>query len=162
MHVESHFSSRSSMFDIVRNNKKVAQIILALIILPFAFWGVESYIGGMGRTDSVAEVGGSKISKTEFEQALREQQEQLRASLAGRLAGAGEMQRRLVLLGAPAHPRELGLDVQQLARDYRRARLIRRRYTLLDALEDLGWLDRAVAELCAPGGFWGEPAQPQP
>lgn len=87
---------------------------------------------------------------------------QLRASLAGRLAGAGEMQRRLVLLGAPAHPRELGLDVQQLARDYRRARLIRRRYTLLDALEDLGWLDRAVAELCAPGGFWGEPAQPQP
>lgn len=72
------------MFDIVRNNKKVAQIILALIILPFAFWGVESYIGGMGRTDSVAEVGGSKISKTEFEQALREQQEQLRASLAGR------------------------------------------------------------------------------
>ncbi len=71
------------MFDIVRNNKKIAQGILALIILPFAFWGVDSYVGNSGGGD-VASVGGSKISQLEFEQALREQQDRLRPSLGGR------------------------------------------------------------------------------
>ncbi|MBC5768479.1 iron-containing alcohol dehydrogenase [Ramlibacter albus] len=78
----------------------------------------------------------------------------LRQSLASRLVPAREMQRRLATLGAPTHPHDLGLDVATLAADYRRARLIRRRYTLLDLLEDLGWLDRAVGELCGPQGFW--------
>ena len=36
------------MFDAVRNNKKIIQIILALIVLPFAFWGVESYVRNAG------------------------------------------------------------------------------------------------------------------
>jgi len=49
------------MFDSVRNNKKIVQIILALIILPFAFWGVESYIRNVGSGGDVASVGGSKI-----------------------------------------------------------------------------------------------------
>jgi peptidyl-prolyl cis-trans isomerase D len=73
------------MFDRVRNNKRIVQIILALIILPFAFWGVESYIrnvGGVG--DTVATVGTSKISQAEFREALREQQERLRPTLGGR------------------------------------------------------------------------------
>jgi peptidyl-prolyl cis-trans isomerase D len=35
---------RMSMFDIVRNNKKITQVFLAVITLPFAFWGVESYV----------------------------------------------------------------------------------------------------------------------
>lgn len=72
------------MFDIVRNNKKFAQGILALIILPFAFWGVESYMGNSGGGGNVASVGDSKISLAEFQQALREQQDRLRPSLGGR------------------------------------------------------------------------------
>ena len=73
------------MFDSVRGNKKVVQIILALIILPFAFWGVESYIRNVGgSSDTVASVGGSKISLAEFQQALREQQDRLRPVLGGR------------------------------------------------------------------------------
>ena len=32
--------------------------------------------------------------------------------------------------------------------------MIRRRFTGLDLLHDLGWLERAVGELFAPGGFW--------
>lgn len=40
-----------------------------------------------------------------------------------------------------------------LATDYRRARLIRRRYTILDCLEDLGWLQRGIDALFAPDGF---------
>jgi glycerol-1-phosphate dehydrogenase [NAD(P)+] len=50
---------------------------------------------------------------------------------------------------------ELGVPLAKLAADYRRARLIRRRYTVLDVLEDLGWLDEAIGALFSPQGFWG-------
>lgn len=100
------------MFDIVRNNKMIAQGILALIILPFAFWGVDSYVGNMGGGNDVASVGGSKISVVEFQEALREQQDRLRPTLGGRdpaLLESPELrqavldnliQRRLLLLDA--------------------------------------------------------------
>jgi glycerol-1-phosphate dehydrogenase [NAD(P)+] len=57
--------------------------------------------------------------------------------------------------GASAHPHDLGVPLTKLAADYRRARLIRRRYTILDLLEDLGWLDRGIAALMADDGLWG-------
>jgi glycerol-1-phosphate dehydrogenase [NAD(P)+] len=82
----------------------------------------------------------------------------LRDALGGRLVGAHTMQQRLRALGAAAHPADLGIGFAALAADYRRARLIRRRYTLLDLLDDLGWLERAVADLFAPQGFWGRQA----
>jgi hypothetical protein len=73
------------MFDFVGRNKRVAQVILAIIALPFAFFGVDSYIRRMetGEQD-VARVGGDKISRAEFDAALREQQERLRASMRDR------------------------------------------------------------------------------
>ncbi|MDP2795115.1 MAG: SurA N-terminal domain-containing protein, partial [Sulfurisoma sp.] len=71
------------MFDTVRNNKKVIQIVLALIVLPFAFWGVESYVSNAGGGADVATVGGVGISQQEFQQSLREQQERLRPMLGG-------------------------------------------------------------------------------
>jgi len=83
---------------------------------------------------------------------------ELHKTLAARWIGAGVMQQRLQSLGAAAHPADLGIGLAALAADYRRARLIRRRYTLLDLLDDLGWLDRAVADLFAPAGFWGRQA----
>ncbi|MCP5268618.1 MAG: SurA N-terminal domain-containing protein [Zoogloeaceae bacterium] len=69
------------MFDAVRNNKKIVQGILALIILPFAFWGVESYVSGVGPGNDVATVGESKISTYQFEQAWREQMDRMRQQL---------------------------------------------------------------------------------
>jgi glycerol-1-phosphate dehydrogenase [NAD(P)+] len=78
----------------------------------------------------------------------------LRTALARQLIGARDMQQRLRAIGGAADPRDLGIGLAKLAADHRRARLIRRRYTVLDLLDDLGWLDRAVAELFAPGGFW--------
>lgn len=79
----------------------------------------------------------------------------LKARLSDRLVPAAEIQARLVRCGAAAHPRDLGVSLAALACDHRRARLIRRRYTLLDCLDDLGWLDLAIGELFAAGGFWG-------
>ncbi len=69
------------MFDAVRNNKKIVQIFLALIALPFAFFGVESYVRNAGTGDDVARIGDVKITAQQFQQALRDQQERLRAQL---------------------------------------------------------------------------------
>lgn len=69
------------MFDSVRNNKKIVQIFLALITLPFAFFGVDSYVRNSGAGRDMASVGDSKISVPQFEQAMRERQDQMRQAL---------------------------------------------------------------------------------
>ena len=78
----------------------------------------------------------------------------LRERLRATLVPAATMARWLSACGAASHPSDLGITVSKLAADYRRARLIRRRYTILDCLEDLGWLDTAVASLVTDTGFW--------
>ncbi len=69
------------MFDAVRNNKKIVQVFLALITLPFAFWGVDSYVRNSGAGTDIASVGDTKITVQQFDQAMRERQEQLRQAL---------------------------------------------------------------------------------
>ncbi|MDD2885537.1 MAG: SurA N-terminal domain-containing protein [Dechloromonas sp.] len=67
------------MFDAVRNSKRIVQVFLALIMLPFAFFGVESYVNNSGQGGDVASIGDIKITQQEFQQVLRDQQERLRA-----------------------------------------------------------------------------------
>ncbi len=69
------------MFDAVRNNKRIVQVFLVLITLPFAFFGLESYVGSASDADHVAKIGDSKITQQQFQQAVREQQERLTASM---------------------------------------------------------------------------------
>jgi peptidyl-prolyl cis-trans isomerase D len=57
----------------------LAKIILAVITIPFALWGVESYVRTTPGQDSVATVGGDKISSVEFNNAVRNQLDQFRA-----------------------------------------------------------------------------------
>ncbi len=68
------------MFDFVHDNKKMVQIVLALIILPFAFWGVDSYRSG-GGVEPVAKVNKEKISPQEFDFALRQHQNRMREAM---------------------------------------------------------------------------------
>lgn len=68
------------MFDFVQQRKRIIQIILALVMLPFALWGIQSYRVS-GNSDFVAAVGDQKISPEEFERALRDQRERLRQLL---------------------------------------------------------------------------------
>lgn len=70
------------MFDFVHEKKRLVQIVLAIIILPFAFWGVDSYRRS-GDTEAPATVNGNKITQQDFENALRQQQERLRQMLGG-------------------------------------------------------------------------------
>jgi peptidyl-prolyl cis-trans isomerase D len=69
------------MFDFVHENKKVTQLVLALIILPFALWGVSSYDRSGNSAEVAATVNGAKITQQEFENALRQQQDRMRQQL---------------------------------------------------------------------------------
>jgi peptidyl-prolyl cis-trans isomerase D len=103
------------MFDAVRNNKRIVQVFLGLITLPFAFWGVDSYIRGTGAGSDLAKVGDTKISVQQFEQALRERQEQMRqtmgASFRPELMNSPEV--RLGILNGLIDQRLLLLEASQ-------------------------------------------------
>lgn len=71
------------MFDLIRNNRRIAQVILALLILPFAFWGIESYFTS-GGSDAVATVSGVRIAERDFQQQLADQREALRQQMGER------------------------------------------------------------------------------
>lgn len=73
------------MFDWIHNNKRFAQVILALITLPFAFFGLDSYFRSSDASAPVASVGGQTITQLEFNIALREHQEALQSRTGGRL-----------------------------------------------------------------------------
>ena len=47
------------MFDFVHNHKLLLQIILGLIMLPFAFFGLESYQRVFNSNAEVADVAGT-------------------------------------------------------------------------------------------------------
>jgi peptidyl-prolyl cis-trans isomerase D len=66
------------MYDFVYKNKRIVQIILALMILPFAFVGIDSYVRDIGNEQDVAKVAGKPVTAADFENALRSQQDQMR------------------------------------------------------------------------------------
>jgi len=68
------------MFDHIRNNKRIIQVVLVIMIVPFALFGLDAYVSGDAR-DGVASVGDASISTYEFQENLREQQDRLRQQL---------------------------------------------------------------------------------
>jgi peptidyl-prolyl cis-trans isomerase D len=66
------------MFDFIYRRKRVVQFILALITLPFAFFGVNYYFRSASGGQEVATVAGQEISQQEFAVSLREQQNRMR------------------------------------------------------------------------------------
>jgi len=69
------------MYDLIYKHKRIVQVILALITLPFAFFGVDYYFRQTGGADTVAKVGDYKVSQAEFDEVLREQQDRMRQTL---------------------------------------------------------------------------------
>lgn len=72
------------MFNFVGNNKRLAQIIVAIIVLPFAFFGIDQYFRGADVSRGMATVGDYRISPQEFNQALRERQDAIQRMLDNR------------------------------------------------------------------------------
>lgn len=63
----------------------LAKLILALITVPFALWGVESYVRSAPGPDTIANVDGDKITAVEFNNAIRGQLEQFRTQFGGNI-----------------------------------------------------------------------------
>ncbi|MBL0292045.1 MAG: sn-glycerol-1-phosphate dehydrogenase [Betaproteobacteria bacterium] len=78
----------------------------------------------------------------------------LRDRLSGHLPRAQVVRDRLAIQGLPVHPDALGVGVVAFAKDYKRAAMIRRRFTIFDLLIDVDLFDDAIAAITRPGGFW--------
>jgi len=71
------------MFEYVKSHKIVTGIILFLLAIPFAFFGIDFYFQGGDVVGQVAKVDGTPISQQEYAQALQSRQEQLRQAMGG-------------------------------------------------------------------------------
>jgi peptidyl-prolyl cis-trans isomerase D len=73
------------MFDFVKSRRIVTGIILGLLAIPFAFFGIDFYFRGGDPADQVAKVAGTRITGREYSEALRQRQESLRQSMRGQV-----------------------------------------------------------------------------
>jgi glycerol-1-phosphate dehydrogenase [NAD(P)+] len=107
----------------------------------------------LGRGEVAARAREETAAKHVEGQALAARLGRLRAvwpGLAARIAARGWTAERLAAhlraAGAAAEPADIGLAMADLRRSVPAARFLRRRYTVLDLLEETGLLRRAVAE----------------
>src|SRR5919112_4350687 len=85
---------------------------------------------------------------------LREVWAELRERITEQLVTADKLREMLWAAGCPTSPEEIGLSVKDFKATYNRARMLRKRYTILDVANETGILDECVEELFAPDGFW--------
>ena len=58
----------------------IAWVIVGLLIVPFALWGINSYFDG-GAGAVVAEVNGEEIGLRDYQRSLQQQRERMRSLL---------------------------------------------------------------------------------
>jgi peptidyl-prolyl cis-trans isomerase D len=59
----------------------LAKLILALISIPFALWGIDSYFNASARNELVAEVGDSGVTRQAFTEMLKLQASRMRQAM---------------------------------------------------------------------------------
>lgn len=69
------------MYDFIYKRKRLVQLVLGLITLPFAFFGVNYYFRSGAHEGEVAMVGSSKITQNDFNKTLQEQQLRMQQAL---------------------------------------------------------------------------------
>lgn len=69
------------MLETFRTHSKgwLAKLILALITVPFALWGIDSYLQGAGSNVAIAKVDGQSVTAQEFGNALQNLRNQMQA-----------------------------------------------------------------------------------
>ena len=87
----------------------------------------------------------------------RDQWADISDRLRGQLLPPAELRRLMAALDAAATPTEIGVTPERLRADLLAARMIRRRYTMLDLAAELGLLDIIVEEVVneITGATWG-------
>ncbi|MEY3219517.1 MAG: hypothetical protein RIT27_874 [Pseudomonadota bacterium] len=66
-----------------RTQSWIAWLVVGMIIVPFALWGIHEYAGDTDK-NTVAVVNGADIPLMEYDRSTREQLQQFRASMAGK------------------------------------------------------------------------------
>lgn len=84
----------------------------------------------------------------------------VRRRCAPQLLSPQEVMDRLRAVGAPHHPSLISMDWERFRLSHYKVPLIRSRYTLVDALVDLGVFEDVVDHLFSPDGFWGRHTAP--
>lgn len=69
------------MFDFIRNNRRFAQLVLALLMIPLGIFGIDFLQMGGGGGDAVAKVGKQEVSVVDFDQAIRQQTDAMRQQM---------------------------------------------------------------------------------
>lgn len=74
------------MLETFREHSKgwLAKLILALITIPFALWGVDSYLKDAGSNVAVAEVDGQTVTAQEFANELQDLRNRMQAEAQGK------------------------------------------------------------------------------
>jgi len=67
------------MLEAIRRRKRIAQLILLILIIPFAFFGIEHYFSSGPARHEVATVGSAPITVTALREALEQQSERMRS-----------------------------------------------------------------------------------
>jgi len=117
------------MFDFVQKNRRVVQVILAILILPFAIWGIESYTRVAGGRDAVASVNGLEITRRELDEEMVKQIERVKEAFGAQIDPAA--------LDTPEARRALleGLIAQRLVTsEAARRHLFMSRAAVIDAI----------------------------
>lgn len=114
-----------------------------------------SFMAANAETEVLAKAAAPRVVESRLDR-LKESWPRLAERLRQSLPGGETVRRRLEMAGAPASAASIGIGEIKHARDYLRARLIRRRFTGLDVLHELGWLDAMVGDLFAADGFWSK------
>ncbi|RLA08366.1 MAG: hypothetical protein DRQ51_02750 [Gammaproteobacteria bacterium] len=73
-----------SLSDGIKNSKVLAYTIVIVIIVPFALFGIQSYLGG-GGDSYVADIDGDTISTTELDNAYNQQRYNLISQFGGKI-----------------------------------------------------------------------------
>ena len=80
--------------------------------------------------------------------------ETLKERLNVQLLGPAKMQGMIRTAGAPYLPEQIGITYERLKDSYRKAQLIRKRYTVLDLAFETGMWTRCTDAIFSGNGFW--------
>lgn len=105
----------------------------------------------------VEETRAKYISKEELSvqlQILRGNWAEIRSKLKRQLVPYSEVKQRLLQVGAPVNPEDIGVTREYLKQTFIRAQYIRRRFTILDVAIRINLLDEWLEKLFGKGGSW--------
>lgn len=85
---------------------------------------------------------------------LKEKWPEIKRRLSAQLIAGGEIKRRLVAVGAPVEPEQIGITRARLRDSFHKAYHIRRRFTVLDVATRAGLFGPCLDGLFGPGGVW--------